>query len=125
MLTRLIAVFIIIPLIDLLILIALGQYIGAWQTVAIIVVIGIIGAVIAQRQGFNAINSIKAELQIGHMPSAQLWDGLFIVIGGVLLITPGIITDILGLLCLLPKSRATAKKAAIFYLKKRFFKRIR
>ncbi|MBZ4666638.1 FxsA family protein [Mahella sp.] len=125
MLIRIIALFIIIPLIDLAILIALGRYVGVWQTIAAIVVIGIIGAVIAQRQGFNAINSIRAELQIGHIPSAQLWDGLFIVIGGVLLITPGIITDILALLCLLPKSRATMKKATILFLKRRLLKRIR
>lgn len=118
MLARFITLLIVIPLLDLILLIILIHYFGFWQTISFVIGIGIIGAIIAQRKGIDAITRAKKEIRKGNISSVQLSDGLFMILGSILFVIPGIITDALGIACLIPKSRQTMKNITIRYLKK-------
>ncbi|MDI6602375.1 MAG: FxsA family protein [Thermoanaerobacteraceae bacterium] len=117
MLGRLIVLFITVPLLDLLLLIALGRYIGYLETVFIVIGIGIIGAIIAEREGLYTFRRVRDEFYKGNLPTDELMDGVFVLVGGVMLITPGLITDVIGILCLIPQSRRYIKRFTLTYLK--------
>jgi len=109
MFIRLLAVFIVIPLIELIILIKVGSYIGLWPTILIVVLTGIVGASLARYQGFIIINKIRADVSSGRVPARELIDGLLVLIGGIVLLTPGFITDICGFILLIPFTRNLIK----------------
>jgi UPF0716 protein FxsA len=98
----LILLFTLIPALDLYVLIEVGRVIGAGNTIFLIILTGVLGATLARLQGFLVIQEIQRNLDQGIMPTAQMLNGLMIFCGGVLLIIPGFITDIMGLLLLLP-----------------------
>jgi len=102
---KLLALFIIIPVVELIIIIKIGSSLGFWSTFALIAVPGLLGATMARSQGIAVISRIKNEIAMGRLPGNQIIDGLLIFTGGLLLITPGILTDILGLTVLLPGAR--------------------
>ena len=110
MLSRLIILFVTLPLIELLILIKLGEWIGFWPTIALVVVTGIIGASLAKIQGLLALNRIRQELALGRVPADELVDGLLILIGGIVLLTPGILTDLFGFAMLVSPIRTFTKQ---------------
>ena len=110
MLTKLIFLFIIIPFIEMLILIKLGQELGFWTTLVIIVITGVVGAALTRMEGIKVIIRIKDQLREGNLPGEELVDALLILIAGVLLITPGLLTDGFGLLILLPRIRIYIKR---------------
>lgn len=116
MLIKLIIIFIVIPLLEFYILIKLGVLIGAFNTILIILFTGISGAYLVKVQGFKVINQIASDLKLGIFPADSLFDGLFILIGAVLLITPGLITDLTGILCILPLTRQLFKKMLKAYI---------
>jgi UPF0716 protein FxsA len=97
--------FILIPLIELAILVYLGTIIGALYTVLIVVATGILGAVMSRHQGLAALSRIRSNINSGIMPANELFDGALILAGGLLLLTPGIITDIVGFAVLVPQTR--------------------
>lgn len=107
---RLILLFTIIPLIELFLLIQIGKHLGALPTIAIVFITGIAGGLLARSQGLNIYRNIKKDLQDGIVPTESLLDGLFILIAGTLLITPGLITDILGFLIMIPVFRRWLKR---------------
>ena len=109
MLGYLILLFTILPALELVLLIKVGTVIGAWQTVVLVILIGATGAWLARYQGFVTLMRIQESLNRGVMPSAELMDGMMILAGGILLLTPGFITDIGGILLLFPQSRALLK----------------
>jgi len=109
MFIRLLAVFIVIPLIELIILIKVGSYIGLWPTILIVVLTGIVGASLARYQGFIIINKIRSDVSSGRVPARELIDGLLVLIGGIVLLTPGFITDICGFFLLIPFTRNLIK----------------
>ncbi|MFZ5652081.1 MAG: FxsA family protein [Bacillota bacterium] len=102
---KLLGIFIIIPLIELLIIIKIGAGIGFWPTLALIAVPGLLGAAMARSQGIAVLAEIKREIAMGRLPGNKIFDGVLIFCGGLLLITPGIITDIIGLSVLFPGVR--------------------
>ncbi|MFW5967018.1 MAG: FxsA family protein [Persicimonas sp.] len=116
MLLRLLFIFTVIPIVELAILIPLGGWIGVWPTVALVVATGILGAVLGKQQGIAAWRRIRHDLRQGKLPGDSLLDGLAILIAGAFLITPGVLTDIAGMVLLIPALRSPVKK----YLKKRF-----
>lgn len=118
MFTRLLLLFTIVPLIEIYVLIKLGQHIGALDTIMLVLLTGIFGAWMARSQGLLVLKKIQADLQNGQLPADSLTDGLIILIGGVLLITPGIITDCAGLLLLFPQTRKAFKKIITLQFKK-------
>ena len=110
MLFRLILVFTIVPLIELAILIYLGTIIGALYTILIVVVTGILGAVMTRYQGMVTLSKIRSNIENGIIPANELFDGALILAGGLLLLTPGIITDILGFALLVPYTRRLVRR---------------
>jgi len=120
MLLRLILLFTLVPLIELSLLIELGRHIGLGSTIAIVVVTGFIGAYLAKYEGFKVIIRIRQELQSGSIPAEGLIDGAIILAGGLLLLTPGLLTDTLGFLALIPVTRDYLKR----YLKQKFKQKI-
>lgn len=116
MLLRLIVLFTVFPLIELFLLIEIGRLIGALNTVLIVVATAILGASLAKREGLVTWSKIRMNLSQGRMPAEELFDGLLILIAGVVLITPGLITDTFGFLLLIRPTRRFFKRL----LKKKF-----
>jgi len=106
----LLILFTVLPALELAILINIGTRIGAATTIMIIIMTGIWGAYLARLQGFIIMKKIQANLDRGQMPSAELLDGLMVLVGGIVLLTPGFITDVLGLFLLIPLTRSIIKK---------------
>lgn len=96
MFRRLLPLFIIVPIIELALLIQLGRWIGLWPTLAIIAATGILGAALASREGLRAWRAFQADVYQGKVPGRPIMDGLSIFSGGALLLTPGLVTDLLG-----------------------------
>ncbi len=109
MFSRLLALFIGIPLVEILILIKLGEVMGFWPTILLVIGTGFVGAYLARLYGLTIWFQIQQELQMGRMPAEKLVDGLLILVGGIVLLTPGLLTDILGILLLIPMTRQIFK----------------
>lgn len=107
---KLLLAFTLIPVTELALLIWLGSRLGFWQTLAIVIITGITGASLAKWQGFKVWNEIQSEMSQGHMPASRLIDGAFIFVAGLLMLTPGFLTDIAGVLLLVPPVRACIKE---------------
>ena len=105
----LILLFTIVPALELAVLIKVGAYIGVGNTLTIIILTGIAGAYLARLQGFLILKEIQDKVNQGIMPSGQLIDGLMVLVGGILLLTPGFITDMTGFLLLIPVTRLLIK----------------
>ena len=105
MLLRLLALFILLPLAELALLIRVGQWIGVGWTIAIVAATGLLGAALARRQGARAWRAIQDEMRAGRMPAGAVLDGLLILVGAIVLLTPGILTDLLGFALLIPPTR--------------------
>lgn len=109
MLLGLFLLFTLVPLVELYLLIRLGTYIGAVDTIAIVILTGLVGGLLAKSQGLAVIDRMRTELNQGRPPAESLFDGLLIFIAGAMLITPGLLTDGLGLILLIPWSRQAFK----------------
>lgn len=86
-----------------------GRTLGVWTTISLIILTGLLGAYLAKQQGLDTIRKAQQQMQLGQMPGDILMDGICIIIGGTLLLTPGFITDILGILLLAPPTRKIFK----------------
>jgi UPF0716 protein FxsA len=95
----------VIPAVELYLLIQLGQWMGALETVLLIVVTGAIGAALAKREGFSVLRQLKEDAQSGIPPADRLVEGVMVLIGGVLLLTPGVLTDLTGFALIAPFTR--------------------
>jgi UPF0716 protein FxsA len=93
---RLILIFIVVPLIEILLLIEIGSRIGALNTIFIIILTGILGASMMRQQGFTIIRNIQRDLSQGRMPTGELINGALVLVGGIVLLTPGFFTDAVG-----------------------------
>jgi UPF0716 protein FxsA len=112
LLPALLALFIILPLIDIVFLVVLGGRIGFLITVAVVIITGVIGAFLAKAQGLLVWRQIQADIAAGRVPAQGLIDGALILVAGGILMTPGFITDLLGLALLVPPVRGTIKRLA-------------
>ena len=120
MLFKLILVFVLFPFIELAILVKLGTLVGLWYTLALCLSTGIVGASLARWQGLEVINKIKQNINSGRIPEQELFDGVCILVGGIVLLTPGLLSDAMGLLVLVPNTR----KVFQIYLKRSLEKRM-
>ena len=102
---RMLLLFIFLPMVELYLLIMLGSRIGAMPTIGLIVLTGLLGASLARQQGLSVLSRIQKEMASGTPPTQELVEGALVVVGGIVLLTPGIITDILGFSLLLPSIR--------------------
>lgn len=95
----------IIPLIEIALFIQVGGAIGVWPTIGIVLLTAVVGTVMLRRQGLAALRSVQTRLMAGENPGRLLADGAMILVAGVLLLTPGFLTDTIGLLLLVPAVR--------------------
>ncbi|MBM3460345.1 MAG: FxsA family protein [Armatimonadetes bacterium] len=108
----LVALFVGLPLADTLLLVFLGQFVGFWQTVGLVILSGFLGAGLAKREGLQVFRRIQQELAQGIPPSQGVMDAALILTAGGMLAAPGFLTDILGLALLFPRVRAPLKALA-------------
>ena len=102
---KLLLLFTIVPIVELTLLIKIGSYIGVIYTILLVGFTGVIGVSLARSQGFKIINKVKEKLQKGIIPADDMIGGLLILFGGILLLTPGLLTDITGFCLILPGPR--------------------
>ena len=116
---KLLFLFIITPILEMAVLIELGQRFGTWHTIGLIVITGIVGASLAKSQGLQVYKNLQVALYNGQMPHDHLIEGLLIFIGGAFLITPGLLTDIAGFILVLPWTRRLIRERLKRYFKAR------
>ena len=109
MLLKLFLAFTIIPIIEIYLLIEIGSMFGALTAVSLVIITGFLGAFLARMQGLQTLYRIQESLREGRMPSGELLDALLIVIAGLVLLTPGFLTDSVGFLLLIPATRNSIK----------------
>jgi UPF0716 protein FxsA len=109
MLARLGCLFILVPLIELALLIRVGQWIGVWPTVLLVAVTGLGGALLARAQGLRALASVQLELARGRLPGRALMDGAAVLVAAAFLMTPGVLTDVAAFALLFPPTRRLAQ----------------
>ena len=109
MLLKLFLAFTIIPIIEIYLLIEIGSMFGALTAVTLVILTGFLGAFLARMQGLQTLYRIQESLREGRMPSGELLDALLIVIAGLVLLTPGFLTDSAGFLLLIPATRNSIK----------------
>ena len=103
------ALFIGLPLLDVILLLFLGRYIGFWTSLGFVILSGVAGAWLAKREGLRIWTAIQRDLAEGRMPSHGVMDGVIILVAGGLLAAPGFVTDILGMALLVPAVRLPIK----------------
>ena len=102
--------FVIVPIIEITVLMQVGALLGAWPTMAIVIITAWLGAKNVRRQGLATLNSVQTKMAQGQMPSDEIVTGLLLLVAGVTLITPGFVTDAFGLLLLVPQVRQSLVK---------------
>ena len=98
------------PLVELSLLIYLWSHVGGWATVGLVLFTGIVGAALARWQGVRAVMRVQRRVARGQMPAEELFDGVLILVAGVVLVTPGVLTDLLGFALLIPPIRSVVKR---------------
>ena len=116
MLLKLFLAFTLIPFAELYLLTKIGNYLGAFNTILVVIATGIVGAYLAKLQGIRTMMRVRENLNQGELPAEQMLDALLIFVAGIVLITPGFVTDLAGILILVPKTRYWFKR----WLRKKF-----
>jgi len=111
--------FIGIPIVEVILFITIGKYIGLWNTIFIIIITGVIGAVLVKNQGISILNKALEEIKLNKVPILSIFEGIAIFVAGAFLLTPGFLTDTLGCILLIPKARNLIIAYISSYLKKR------
>ncbi|MGA9290119.1 MAG: FxsA family protein [Anaerobacillus sp.] len=117
---RILLLFIIIvPALEIALLLLSGRTLGLIPTVLLIIGTGILGAWLARREGSEVIQKVNRQMQTGQMPGDAILDGLCVLVGGIVLLTPGFITDAIGFLLLIPATRKPFKRWIKNFLERR------
>ena len=98
--------FLIVPLIEIAILLTIGEFIGAWPTILLVIVTAAIGAGLFRQQGLSTLSRVQTQLDDGNLPATELIEGVMLLVAGAMLLTPGFFTDVFGFLILVPPIRA-------------------
>ncbi|MCH7720738.1 MAG: FxsA family protein [Planctomycetes bacterium] len=112
MFLRLLLAFTIVPLLELALLIRIGEWLGVWETIGVVVLTGVVGAALARREGVRALGRIQASMNQGILPARELVEGCMILASGLLLVTPGVLTDVVGFALLIPAVRSRVGRYA-------------
>lgn len=102
--------FILIPIAEIMLLLKVSQFIGAWTTVGLVLLTAFLGINLLKRQGLSTLSRFQQRLQSGQIPAQEMVEGMLIAFSGALLLTPGFITDAIGFTCLIPPVRALIAK---------------
>jgi UPF0716 protein FxsA len=119
MLLPLVLLFIVVPIAELAVIIQVGQAIGLWWTIALLLADSILGSILMRMQGRAAWRRFNAAVQEGRVPAREVLDGALVIFGGALLLTPGFLTDVLGLALLIPPTRALVRRVLVRRLERR------
>lgn len=103
--------FVVVPLVEIYLLIQVGQVIGAWWTILLLIAVSVLGSYLIKREGLRAWQALRSAVATHRMPARELADGGLILVGGTLLLTPGFLSDALGLFFILPFTRPLARRA--------------
>jgi UPF0716 protein FxsA len=120
----LVLAFLAVPVVEIYVIIQVGQVIGAWPTVALLLVESLLGAWLVKREGRRAWGVLQAAAGTGRMPARELADAGLVLVGGTLLLTPGFVTDIVGFFFVLPFTRPLARRVLGFVIARRAARRI-
>lgn len=105
--------FLVVPILEIYIIIQVGELVGGWNAIALIILVSIVGAWMVRREGLSLIGRIQRQLGEGKLPTKELVDALLVAMAGALMLTPGFLTDALGLFCLFPPTRAIIRTVLI------------
>ena len=105
--------FLVVPLLEVFVIVSVGQVIGGWQTVGLLFAMSILGTYVVRREGASAWRELQGALGSGRIPGRELADAALVLVGGTLLLTPGFLTDVVGLFFLLPFTRPLARRLLI------------
>jgi UPF0716 protein FxsA len=116
----LVALLIVIPLVEIAVIIQVGDWLGIVNTIGLLILVSVVGAWLVKRQGLGVLRRIRQQQQAGQVPAAAVFDGALILVAGALLLFPGFVTDAIGLLLLLPPVRAGVRA----FLRRRYMRRV-
>lgn len=115
--------FLVVPVLEIWFLIRLGQVIGGWPTIGLLIAGSVLGAWLVRREGRRAWTALQNAIRSGRMPDRELADGALIVAGGTLLLAPGLLTDIVGYFMILPVTRPIARQWLTWFFTRRLARR--
>jgi UPF0716 protein FxsA len=115
----LVVLFLIVPIIEIYVIVQVGQEIGALPTIALLLVESAVGAWLVKREGRRAWQALKGAVGTGRLPSRELADAALVLVGGTLLLTPGFVTDVFGFFLILPFTRRFARRALGWFAARR------
>jgi len=115
----LVTLFVVVPIAELYVIVRVGQTIGALNTVALLLAVSIGGAWLVKREGLGVIRRFRQQTEAGAVPGREIADGVLIMLAGALLITPGFLSDVLGILLLLPPVRAVVRATLLARITRR------
>ena len=116
----LVVLFLVMPLVELYVLIQVGSTIGVAPTIGLLLVDSVVGAWLVKREGAKAWAAFRRATESGRVPARETADGALVIFGGALLLTPGFVTDVFGLLCVLPPTRAVVRRLLLRIVTSRF-----
>lgn len=115
----LVVAFVLVPVVEIAVIVQVGQQIGAWPTVALLVVESLLGAWLVKREGRRTWDALRSTLAQHRTPEVPLLDGALVLVGGTLLLTPGFVTDVVGFALVLPVTRPLARRLVVRVIERR------
>jgi UPF0716 protein FxsA len=116
--------FVAVPVLEIYVIIQVGQVIGAWWTILLLIADGMVGSWLVKHEGRRAWRALRSALEAGRMPSTELADGMLILVGGTLMISPGFVTDVLGAVLILPFTRPLGRRVLARFVNRRLRGRV-
>jgi UPF0716 protein FxsA len=115
----LVLLFLAVPFVELFVILQVGQAVGVLNTIALLIAVSVAGAALVRREGLGVLRRAQQQIEARRVPAQELIDGVLIVFAGALLLTPGFLTDVVGILLLLPPVRAGVRRLAARRLRRR------
>ena len=115
----LVVLFLVVPIVEIAVIVRVGQVIGAWPTVLLLVLESLLGAWLVKREGRRAWDTLRTAGATGRLPSRELADAGLVLVGGTLLLTPGFVTDVFGFFLILPLTRPLARRMLGWFVARR------
>ncbi|MDQ1709009.1 MAG: protein FxsA, partial [Frankiaceae bacterium] len=109
----------VVPIVEIYVLLQVGHAIGALATVGLLIAMSVLGAWLIKREGARAWRAFTSAAGSGRLPAREVADGALVLLGGALLLTPGFVSDVVGLLCILPPTRALLRRVLMSYITRR------
>lgn len=111
--------FFLIPVLELWTIVQVGQAVGVWETIALLIVLSVVGVWLVKRAGVGVWRRLNEQLRLGKVPTAEIIDGVLLLLAGFLLVLPGFLGDVVGLALLIPPVRAAARAVVAWFTVKR------